>query len=168
MAAPEPESPVQVDVWQRTSMAAERTWLAWGRTALAATARAPAVGRLAPEARGTARRRARDRAPRPRGARHRALAVHRARLRLCGAGDHAAGVRRAPPAPARARGRRRGACPAPVRARRGLHGRRRAARDLHRRAGWRAALVVIASPSGYGRTARSARVFAPRRNPYGL
>ena len=30
-------------------MAAERTWLAWWRTALAATAGALAVGRLAPE-----------------------------------------------------------------------------------------------------------------------
>ena len=50
---PEPESPapaaVQVDVWQRTSMAAERTWLAWWRTALTATAGALAVGRFAPE-----------------------------------------------------------------------------------------------------------------------
>jgi putative membrane protein len=33
----------------RTSLAAERTWLAWWRTALAATAGALAVGRLAPE-----------------------------------------------------------------------------------------------------------------------
>jgi uncharacterized membrane protein YidH (DUF202 family) len=49
MAEPEPESPAQVDVWQRTSMAAERTWLAWWRTALAATAGALAVGRFAPE-----------------------------------------------------------------------------------------------------------------------
>ena len=49
MAEPEPKSPVQVDVWQRTSMAAERTWLAWWRTALAATAGALAVGRFAPE-----------------------------------------------------------------------------------------------------------------------
>ncbi len=49
MAEPEPESPVPVDVWQRTSMAAERTWLAWWRTALAATAGALAVGRFAPE-----------------------------------------------------------------------------------------------------------------------
>jgi putative membrane protein len=39
----------QVDVLQRTSMAAERTWLAWWRTALAATAGALAVGRFAPE-----------------------------------------------------------------------------------------------------------------------
>ena len=49
----EPESPAltaaQVDVWQRTSMAAERTWLAWWRTALGATAGALAVGRFAPE-----------------------------------------------------------------------------------------------------------------------
>src|SRR3954471_24085245 len=52
-AATDPESPaptaVQVDVWQRTSMAAERTWLAWWRTALTATAGALAVGRFAPE-----------------------------------------------------------------------------------------------------------------------
>jgi putative membrane protein len=34
---------------QRTSMAAERTWLAWWRTALTATAGSLAVGRLAPE-----------------------------------------------------------------------------------------------------------------------
>ena len=51
--APEPESPgrkaAQVDVWQRTSMAAERTWLAWWWTALTATAGALAVGRFAPE-----------------------------------------------------------------------------------------------------------------------
>ena len=49
----EPASPArtaaQVDVWQRTSMAAERTWLAWWRTALAATAGALAVGRFAPQ-----------------------------------------------------------------------------------------------------------------------
>src|SRR4051794_12323134 len=51
--APDAESPTptttQVDVWQRTSMAAERTWLAWWRTALTATAGALAVGRFAPE-----------------------------------------------------------------------------------------------------------------------
>ena len=49
----EPESSArtatQIDVWQRTSMAAERTWLAWWRTALTATAGALAVGRFAPE-----------------------------------------------------------------------------------------------------------------------
>ncbi|HEY6887609.1 MAG TPA: DUF202 domain-containing protein [Solirubrobacter sp.] len=33
----------------RTGMAAERTWLAWWRTALASTAGALAVGRLAPD-----------------------------------------------------------------------------------------------------------------------
>ena len=33
----------------RTGMAAERTWLAWWRTALGATAGALAVGRLAPD-----------------------------------------------------------------------------------------------------------------------
>ena len=37
------------DVAQRTSMAAERTWLAWWRTALTATAGSLAVGRFAPE-----------------------------------------------------------------------------------------------------------------------
>jgi putative membrane protein len=41
--------PLDADVAQRTSMAAERTWLAWWRTALAATAGALGVGRLAPE-----------------------------------------------------------------------------------------------------------------------
>jgi len=54
MAEPEPQSPVQVDVWQRTSMAAERTWVAWWRTALAATAGALAIGRFAPELLDTA------------------------------------------------------------------------------------------------------------------
>ena len=48
---PESSAPTaaQVDVWQRTSMAAERTWLAWWRTALTATAGALAVGRFGPE-----------------------------------------------------------------------------------------------------------------------
>ena len=41
--------PPAADVAQRTSMAAERTWLAWWRTALAATAGSLAVGRFAPE-----------------------------------------------------------------------------------------------------------------------
>jgi len=45
---PDP-SPPAGDVIQRTSMAAERTWLAWWRTALAATVGALGVGRLAPE-----------------------------------------------------------------------------------------------------------------------
>ena len=45
LPAPKPPAP---DVVQRTSMAAERTWLAWWRTALGASAGALAVGRLAP------------------------------------------------------------------------------------------------------------------------
>ena len=49
MAQPDPATKPEVDVWQRTSMAAERTWLAWWRTALTATAGALAVGRFAPE-----------------------------------------------------------------------------------------------------------------------
>ncbi|HET9013455.1 MAG TPA: DUF202 domain-containing protein [Gemmatimonadaceae bacterium] len=43
-------SPPTSDVVQRTSMAAERTWLAWWRTALAASVGALGVGRIAPEA----------------------------------------------------------------------------------------------------------------------
>jgi uncharacterized membrane protein YidH (DUF202 family) len=43
-----------VDLDQRTSMAAERTWLAWWRTALTATAGALGVGRLAPDLLGVA------------------------------------------------------------------------------------------------------------------
>jgi uncharacterized membrane protein YidH (DUF202 family) len=41
--------PPATDVVQRTAMAAERTWLAWWRTALAAMVGALGVGRLAPE-----------------------------------------------------------------------------------------------------------------------
>jgi len=51
VAEPEPsEQPYAPapDVLQRTSMAAERTWLAWWRTALGASAGALAVGRFAP------------------------------------------------------------------------------------------------------------------------
>lgn len=52
---PDPEpaaytpTPAEVDQERRTSMAAERTWLAWWRTALGATAGALAVGRFAPK-----------------------------------------------------------------------------------------------------------------------
>jgi len=46
---PPPTSPSDLDQARRTSMAAERTWLAWWRTALAATAGALAVGRFAPQ-----------------------------------------------------------------------------------------------------------------------
>jgi len=48
-APPDDPPPPAADVLQRTSMAAERTWLAWWRTALAATVGALGVGRLAPE-----------------------------------------------------------------------------------------------------------------------
>ena len=44
-----PASPSDLDQMRRTSMAAERTWLAWWRTALGASAGALAVGRFAPE-----------------------------------------------------------------------------------------------------------------------
>jgi putative membrane protein len=46
VAEPTPPDPLNTS---RTGMAAERTWLAWWRTALAASAGALAVGRLAPE-----------------------------------------------------------------------------------------------------------------------
>jgi putative membrane protein len=42
-------SPLDLDQMRRTSMAAERTWLAWWRTSLGASAGALAVGRFAPE-----------------------------------------------------------------------------------------------------------------------
>ena len=46
---PFPTSPADLDQMRRTSMAAERTWLAWWRTALGASAGALAVGRFAPQ-----------------------------------------------------------------------------------------------------------------------
>ena len=53
MTSPEPPAvattPSELDQARRTSMAAERTWLAWWRSALAASAGALGVGRLAPE-----------------------------------------------------------------------------------------------------------------------
>jgi len=61
MAQPEehtPERPVGArpavsDASDRTAMAAERTWLAWWRTALAATVAALGIGRITPEVIGT-------------------------------------------------------------------------------------------------------------------
>jgi putative membrane protein len=46
--------PGEIDQARRTSMAAERTWLAWWRSALAASVGALGVGRLAPELLGVA------------------------------------------------------------------------------------------------------------------
>ena len=46
---PPEASPSELDQARRTSMAAERTWLAWWRTALAATAGGLAIGRFAPQ-----------------------------------------------------------------------------------------------------------------------
>jgi inner membrane protein YidH len=47
--APDPPKAGDPGATSRTGMAAERTWLAWWRTALAASAGALGVGRLAPE-----------------------------------------------------------------------------------------------------------------------
>jgi putative membrane protein len=51
MTEPQPQAEAPSDLHQehRTALAAERTWLAWWRTALAASAGALAVGRFAPE-----------------------------------------------------------------------------------------------------------------------
>jgi putative membrane protein len=51
---PYPAAPTELQQIRRTSMAAERTWLAWWRTALAASVGALGVGRLAPELLGVA------------------------------------------------------------------------------------------------------------------
>jgi uncharacterized membrane protein YidH (DUF202 family) len=50
MADEPPPKPGDPGAAGRTGMAAERTWLAWWRTALGATAGALGVGRIAPEA----------------------------------------------------------------------------------------------------------------------
>lgn len=51
MTATEPtgEERITVDASRRTSLAAERTWLAWWRTGIGATAVALAVGRILPD-----------------------------------------------------------------------------------------------------------------------
>ncbi len=49
MAQPQSPTPSELDQERRTSMAAERTWLAWWRAALGASAGALGVGRLAPQ-----------------------------------------------------------------------------------------------------------------------
>jgi putative membrane protein len=54
VAPPVPASPSDLDQARRTSMAAERTWLAWWRAALGASAGALAVGRFAPQLLGVA------------------------------------------------------------------------------------------------------------------
>ena len=119
---------VRLDQARRTSMAAERTWLAWWRTALAATAG-----------------RARCRPVRPATARRRGLAVHPARLRLRVARGRAVDRRRTTPARARAcaaNGRPRTAA---VPHRRVVHRRRRRARRHYRRARDRAGLTIPAA-----------------------
>jgi uncharacterized membrane protein YidH (DUF202 family) len=54
---PEPHgsNPDSADASRRTSLAAERTWLAWWRTGVAATAVAVGVGRILPGLAGGAR-----------------------------------------------------------------------------------------------------------------
>ncbi|MFZ1926798.1 MAG: DUF202 domain-containing protein [Solirubrobacteraceae bacterium] len=47
-AAPGPDDRAPLDPSRRTSLAAERTWLAWWRTGLGASAVALAVGRILP------------------------------------------------------------------------------------------------------------------------
>jgi putative membrane protein len=54
-AGPEGSNPDTTDASRRTSLAAERTWLAWWRTGLGATAVAVAVGRILPGLAGGAR-----------------------------------------------------------------------------------------------------------------
>ena len=54
-ARPDGSDPETTDGSRRTSLAAERTWLAWWRTGLGATALAVAVGRILPGLAGGAR-----------------------------------------------------------------------------------------------------------------
>ena len=54
-ARPDDSDPETTDGSRRTSLAAERTWLAWWRTGLGATALAVAVGRILPGLAGGAR-----------------------------------------------------------------------------------------------------------------